>query len=271
MRITYFELINEVKEAYTRLRREGISRVDSVQTLQEQYHDELTIGAEDDGILFWIGLADAQYALKELSLDVANMGQTSLEQLASCVPELARVDVQKRNERYACAPMPERDHIPTPKHFRCQWKIGDTFAYRLKGPDAERYGFANDYVVIRKVDELEEDGWLWPVVTITHWTDANLPLTEADFQKVPLLKLSSGPMFSTKGRYEYRLEILFSNRKQIEQLDMQYLGNFKNVPMPKDEFYCRVPGKVLMVSPKNINNRMSYFCSLKTYFENEAH
>lgn len=270
MRITYFELINEVKEAYTKLRREGISRADSVQMLQEQYHDELVVGAEDDGILFWIGLADAQYALKELSLEAANMGRIALNQLVSCVPEIARADIQKRNERYACAPMPEREHIPTPRCFRCQWKIGDTFAYRLKGPDAERYGFANEYALLRKVDELEEDGRLWPVVTVTHWPDANLPSTEVDFQRVPLLKLSSGRMFSAKGTYEYRLEILFSNRKQVELLDMQYLGNFKNVPLPKDEFYCRVPGKVLMVFPQKIDDKLSYFCSLKTYFDSQV-
>ena len=271
MRITYFELINEVKEAYTKLRREGTSRAESVQILQEQYYDELTIGAEDDGILFWIGLADGQYALKELSLEVSNMGRITLNQLVSCVPELARVDVQKRNERYACAPMPERKHIPTPKRFRCQWEIGDTFAYRLRGPDAEQYGFANEYVVLRKVDELEQgDGRLWPVVTVTHWPDANLPLTEADFQKVPLLKLSSGRMFSAKGTYEYRLEIMFTNRKQLEQLDMQYLGNFKNVPMPEDEFYPRVPGEVLMILPKSFDLELGYYCSLKTYFDSQV-
>lgn len=267
MRITYFELINEVKAEYIKLRREGVSRKESAQMLQERYHNELTFGAEDDAVLFWIGLADAQFSLKELSLEVADKGREALAQLVSCVPEISQMDIKKRNEHYACAPMLERKNVPSPERFRCQWKNGDVFAYRMRGSDAEKFGVANEYIILRKVDELEQgDGRLLPVVTIMHWPDTILPRTEDELTQIPLLKLSSGRMLSDKSTYEYRLEIMLTNHKQIKQLNMQYLGNFPNIPTPEDEFYCRVPGKVLMVLPKEFDSQLSYYCSLKTYF-----
>ena len=62
MRISDFELIHEVKEQYISLRRSQNDRATAVEKLIAEYRDELTIGYEDDGLLFWVGLADAQYA-----------------------------------------------------------------------------------------------------------------------------------------------------------------------------------------------------------------
>ena len=265
MRITDFELLCDIKAEYRKLREEGQSRNMAMQVLLEQYHNELTIGAEDDGLLFWIGLADAQYAMKELSQEVAGKGIVSLELLAATVPELAKGDIERRKTQFACAPMPERKSIRKPKRFRCQWKIGDTFAYQLSGPDAEKYGVAGDYVLLRKVDEMEAwDERLFPIVTVTHWPNAKFPSSEEEFQKIPLLKLGAGFPAAPKNTYPYRVEIHFTHESQVTQLNLHYVGNFLNVPMPKNEFCC--PRGCMLMLPKEFDWQLSYFCSLKAYF-----
>lgn len=268
MRITYFAILEDIKNEYTKLRQDGQNRDQAVQVLIARYHDELTIGAEDDGLLFWIGLADAQYALKELSGEVSTRGLAALEQLKVAVPEITPSDIEKRSNRYALAPMQERAQVRKPKRFRCQWRIGDTFAYQVSGEKAEASGIAGDYVLLRKVDELETDGRITPVVTLTHWKNGMLPCSEAEFQSVPILRLCNGRLNSPKSSYEYRIEMLFTRQRQIEDLGLLYLGNFTNISMPANEFYCREPGCVLMLSPQKLDEELSFYCgTLQSYYE----
>ena len=270
MRITYFEILGDIKTEYAKLRQDGKSRNEAERTLMAQYHDELTTGAEDEGLLFWVGLADAQFALKELSGEVSTYGLAALEQLKVSIPEITLGDIEKRRERYACAPMPERTQVRSPKRYRCQWRIGDTFAYQLSGPEAEKNGIAGEYVLLRKVDESEVDGRLFPIVTLTHWKKAALPLDEVDFQSVPILRLSSGRLGSPKSTYEYRIKVLFASQKQVNELGLQYLGNFPNITIPKNEFFDPSPGCALMLSPREINEELNFYCcTLQNYYEKE--
>lgn len=267
MRITYFEILGDIKNEYAKLRQDGKSRDQAVQVLMMQYQNELTIGAEDDGLLFWVGLADAQYALKELSTEVAAQGLVSLDQLEKVIPQITSGDIERRRLHYANAPMTERSQVRKPKRFRCQWQIGDTFAYQLSGPEADANGISGDYVLLRKVDEVEWDGELLPIVTLTHWKEPDLPTNEAEFQRNSILRLKREFTYLPFASYEYRIKILFSQQKQIQELGLLYLGNFVNVAMPKDEFYDCRPGCVLMMHPKRFDWYMNYYCSLQSYYE----
>lgn len=270
MRITCFEILGDLKNEYANLRQNGTNRNDAVQILMERYNNELTIGAEDDGLLFWVGLADAQYALKELSAEVSAQGLAALEQLETAIPEITPGDLQRRRKQYACAPMPERTQVRKPKKFRCQWQIGDTFAYQMTGPEADASGIAGDYVLLRKVDEIENVGRIVPVVTLTHWKDAQLPTNAVEFQRVPILRLCHGRLDSPAAAYEYRTEILFTREKQVKDLQLRYLGNFADVPMPADEYYPRRPGCVLMLSPQEIDEELNFYCyKLQNYYNQQ--
>lgn len=270
MRITYFEILGDVKTEYVRLRQDGKSRNAAVQILIAKYHDELSTGAEDDGLLFWVGLADAQYALKELSDEVSTRGLASLEQLKIAIPEITPGDIERRFERYACAPMPERSRVRPVKRFCCQWRIGDTFAYRLSGPNSKTTSEAEEYVLIRKVDESRLEGRLLPVVTLTHWKKPVLPLDEVEFQSTPILRLCNGRLDSPQSTYEYRIEILFTSQKQVNDLDLQYLGNFPDAAIPEDEFYLPTPGCILMLSPKDIDKELEFYCyTLQNYYSSQ--
>lgn len=270
MRITDFVILTDLKGEYETLRQNGQGREASVQSLVEQYHDELTIGAEDDGLLFWVGIADAQYALKELSSEVAARGLEALDKLKVAVPEITPGDLQRRRERYAGAPMPERAEVRKPRRFHCKWRIGDTFAYQMSGPEADASGIAGDYVLLRKVDEMENVGRIVPVVTLTHWKEAQLPTNAVEFQRVPILRLCRGRLDSPADAYEYRTEILFTREKQVKDLQLRYLGNFADVPMPANEYYPRRPGLVLMLLPQEIDKELNFYCyKLQNYYNQQ--
>lgn len=236
MRITDFPILREIKEEYITLRQEGFSRDYAVAKLKDSYNHEIGCGAEDDGVLFWIGLADAQYALKELSGAVAGHGLSALDAIKKAGWQIAPGDLARRRERYRKAPMPECCRVFAQKKFRCNWKIGDTYAYQLLGKDAEEFGLLGRYVLFRKVSEAEESGGVvTPVVTVSIWDDAPLPTTSQEFQRLPILKLDNGRAHTPKDKFIYRTEMLIDSEKMLKQLNLRYLGNFSDVAMPEDE------------------------------------
>lgn len=268
MRIADFELIQEIKDSYLQLRRNGESRTNAEKELIQFYHMELTVGKEDDGILFWIGLADAQFSLGELSEYVALQGLAALKELKLQDWEIATDDISKCELNFSKAPMPERKKITTRRKFRCSWKNGDTFARQLCGEEAELHGIAGRYMLFRKVDELEtQEGCLLPIVTLTLWDNTPLPTNGEEYSRLPLLRLSSLRLGIPKGYYEYRTEILFTNKKQLEML--QYLGNFADTPLPKNEVIIRTPGCVLMMHPKQLDHKCCVYWKLHQAYSSE--
>ena len=248
MRISDFELIHEVKEQYISLRRSQNDRATAVEKLIAEYRDELTIGYEDDGLLFWVGLADAQYACKELTEEIAGKAMEAIDLLGQSDMEICAGDLLRRKQNYTKAPMPERKmQKPRPK-FRCSWKIGDTFAYQIKGTKAETLGIAGRYALIRKISELESyDGKILPVVSVTFWDESPLPTTSQEFMRVPPSKLAWGRLNTPIGKYEYRTEMLIKNQKQVDSISFLYLGSFQEVIMPQDEHIIPEEGYMLMM------------------------
>ncbi len=249
MRITDLPLIGEVREEYLRYRQNGKSRKEAVEALERDYHNELTLGVEDDGSLFWVGLADGQYYRKELSQEVADKAINALSAISTYEWDVCTGDISRRLEKYKQAPMPERKvGKPRPK-FRCSWAVGDTYAYRLSGQEAEEVGLAEKYVLFRKVSEAEGwDGRVFPVVTVTLWDREPFPRDVEEFSKRPLMILQKGGRnLSPKDHFEYRAAILIDSIKQYRAWPVQYLGNFSDVPLPENEIVFEDLGDMTMV------------------------
>lgn len=266
MRITELPLISEIKDEYLQLRQNGHGRTAAVEELKLRYHDELTVGGEDDGVLFWVGIADAQLALKELSDEVAQMAMTAIRALEKSDWQVAPGDLHRRVQRYSCAPMPERENVRKPKKFRCEWRIGDAFAHQLSGQNADALDLSGKYIILRKVGALEwGDGTLTPIVTLSLWDALPLPQSNEAFSRTSPLRMSYGRMGTPENMYEYRTEILFSNKRQIDELKLEFLGNFPDFVMPKDETVFHRPGEVMMLSPKRFDADCCNFWKMHTY------
>lgn len=264
MRITFFNIIAEVDSTYRQYRQKGISRDNTVSKLTEDYHDEIVLGRYDDAHLFWVALADAQYSCKELSEDVAKQGLCALDALENSDLNIAPGDIVRRRKRYQTAPMPERTSFRKIQKFRCQWQLGDTFAYQLSGTDSKDAGIDGKYVLIRKVDEkqLDKDGPIVPVVTFTLWDDQKLPASTKEYIRKPLLKLECGRLGAPETHFEYRALLIVTSKQSINKLQLSYLGNFANVAMPKNEVVFDYPGYMFMVPPM-ILDRCCSICWLK--------
>lgn len=267
MRLSDFPFINEVKEEYIDLRNGGASREQTTQQLLQEYAEELTKGAKDDGLLFWIGLADGQYACKEITLEVAKQGIKALDMLTESCVLITPLDINRRREHYFMAPMPERKVSKPRRKFQCNWNVGDTFAYQLFSPEAEEAGIAQKYVLLRKVDDcVFGDGRLLPIVTVSIWDSIPLPRTAEEFQRAPLLKICNGGRCdSPKWKNEYRAEIVIKNEKQLASMQLQFLGNFQNTPMPDDEIIFTNPGCMTMLMPECFERDICIFWNMHQY------
>lgn len=267
MRITDFPLCVEIKDAYIALRKEGNSRASAVEQIMECYTDERTAGAEDDGLLFWVGLADGLHANKELTEDIAREGLSALDNIEKTDWEVTPGDIARRRIKYAEAPMPEKKMgKPRPK-FQCPWEIGDTFAYRMSQEGAGESGLYGKVLLLRCVDLIEYvKDELHPVVTISMCEEQEIPTNAQEFQKFPLWRISAGRFCAPEGRYEYRAHIVFRNKKQIEKLSLQYLGNFPNTPIPENEYFIRQAGCFIMLIPKLFDRDCCICWKLNQYY-----
>ena len=260
--------LQELKDEYTNLRKKGIGRQEAVAALMSKYREELTKGDYDDGKLFWVGLADAQFSVKELSSEVAEKGTDALKSLAQMGIVSAR-SVDRRLKNYACAPMPERAKIKDRPKYCCSWAKGDVFAYRLSGPEAEAVGLDGQYVIIRSVDTIYfGDGRLLPVVTLSLWNTASEPVNADAVKTAQLLILTYGRFGLPENLFEYRAIIMFQSKAQEKKLALKYLGNICDIEMPHNEVVIKGPGKTAMLCPATMDRDVAAFWKMHNYAVN---
>lgn len=267
MRMTYYPILLEIRDEYIRLRQAGNSREQASTMLIHSYAKEILCKKADDGLLFWIGLADAQYYRKELSINVAENALGALNQIVTTGWDITPGDISRRRDHYAQAPMPERGVGKARAKFRCTWRNGDVFSYPLAGSNAEKLGISGHYALLRKVDDVEfGDGRLLPVVTISVCKKDEFPVTSSDFQKTAMLKIRSGRFGTPKSKYEYRAEILFKSERQLNALALQYIGYFPDISQPTDEVILAHPGDIMMLLPETLNDDLCLFWKMNFYY-----
>ena len=224
MRLSDFPFIQEINAEYLRLRRCGNSRAQTTSILVERYAAELEHC--DDASLFWIGLADAMYNNKELTVDTAQHGIDSLNALSALDWKISANDIHRRRSHYSEAPMPERPVRKARPPFRCAWAIGDTFAFPLSDSEANAPDGLGRYALIRKVSDVQIwDNRILPVVTISIWDDLPFPTSSLAFAKAPILKLATGKKGMLPGQYEYRAVFMIKNQKQLERMNLHWVPN----------------------------------------------
>ena len=104
MRLTALDHIGQVKGQYLALRSGGIHRREATGKVIRDFEAQ----SERERLTFWIGLADAQYLRKELSIGVAIQALLALHRLDDCGVEITPGDIERRRKHYVQAPMSER-------------------------------------------------------------------------------------------------------------------------------------------------------------------
>ena len=104
MRLTAMEHIGQVKQDYLQLRSAGVCREDAMVRVIRDFE----MASDQERLTFWIGLADAQYFRKELTISVASQALLALHRLDQYGVYITPGDIERRRKHYALAPMPER-------------------------------------------------------------------------------------------------------------------------------------------------------------------
>ncbi len=122
--------------------------------------------------------------------------------------------------------------------YKCEWKLGDCFAYQFKGEYAKEKGYEGKYIVFRKVTEYKEHpGHILPGVKLYCATFDSIPKLE-DLKKCKYLRTTYVPEVykkypNDKKCYDF---ILGNTSKRVIPKDLIYLGNIgRNDLIPYDE------------------------------------
>lgn len=133
------------------------------------------------------------------------------------------------------------DITPTKKkirEFRCQWKYGDTFAYRLNGEYSKEIGIDGKYCLIRKIDQCCHDRFglpaTFPIVYLTICDNPDSIVSGCDLEQSGYLRLQEWPL-KTETKWEYRAELRIKSKKELDSMGLYYIGCYPHIRIPQDE------------------------------------
>lgn len=111
MRLTSLDHIKQIKQQYLDLRSAGVCRKEATTKVIRDFRPQ----DPQQKVTFWIGLADAQYLRKELTLSVSLQALLALHRLKRYDITVTPGDIERRRKHYSQAPMPERKLGRPPK------------------------------------------------------------------------------------------------------------------------------------------------------------
>lgn len=224
---------NEVRTYYIDLLHKGATGSNATKATIDRF--DALINDEEDGVLFWIALADTQW-------DYGRLEKAVKEKALICIKkELASTrwtDADKIKKRKTVLegllkkllrPQPAEKKINTYKLFNCTWNKGDVFAYRFSGTYAEKKNMKGRYVYFVVVDKMTwHPGHIIPVVYV-YWIVSDSIMTLEEVVKNQLL-----PQFYLPSVYErdksikklFRLSIITKSAKTIPDKQLKFLGNY---------------------------------------------
>lgn len=234
------DIAEDVRSYYKEQLKHGKSNEIVTEELINNNRD--IISDKDDAPIFWFSLADTQWELgrllpfvKEKALehlrDGSNLRRWQHE-AANQKEYRTREKVLNDLEVKLTSPMPEEKKITQHKLYKCEWKIGDVFSYKLMSEYAKEVGLYNRYLLIRKVSEdLWWPGHIVPIIHVKITKGEQLPSSIDEIGELEYIVTSR-----SKGGPEYLITMISTSKRVIPTKDLLYLGNYENLPAPKDEY-----------------------------------
>lgn len=263
----------DVKDRFDDLRRgktvEGITR-----ELMDEYAD--VMDDIDVAPSFWFALADMQWKLGRLMPEVKEQALAWLDSGGDLAvwqeenPKLAakRQKILEELRNKLNSPQPPEKKISQYRLYKCEWQVGDVFAYQLESDFAKEKGLLGRYFLFQKVDEgIWHPGHIIPIVYVKMTKDEKLPTCKEDFDKLEYIQIASvkynlsieefRPVEKNLTKEEYwrrveemkrelvfdeygylpgfRIELLNTSKRIIPK-KLIYIGNFTETQPPKIEY-----------------------------------
>lgn len=197
---------------------------------------------EDDAPVFWFALADTQWNLgrllpfvKEKALEYLKNGTnlTIWEKEAINQREYkVREKVLQELEQKLISAMPPEKKMSQYKLYKCEWNIGDIYAYKLESDYAKEKGLANKYLIIRKAYEcVWWPGHIVPIIYVQITKDEKIPNSKEEISKLEYIQTSRAERVP-----EYLITMISTSKRVIPTKQLKLIGNCIDLPTPKDEF-----------------------------------
>ena len=229
------------------------------------------IADEDEAPLFWFALADTQWNVLRLEEFVKEkalfyiQNERNRERWKSGHPKLykERQKVWLELETKLNSEQPEEKPYKQYKLYKCEWQIGDLYAYQLTSEQAKENGLYGRYVLIYKIDEsIWHPGHIIPMVRLKLTDNDVLPTSEDEINQLKYFKIFSvdynhipdtpefpkdlldkinhsraqkRELYGDENGYihYYRTELAVTSKQCIPKT-LIYLGNYPNLIAPKE-------------------------------------
>ncbi len=272
-----------VKNSYIKLLYDGVDEDRITSILEYDFLNKL----EDNEKVseFWMALAAVQYYYGRLEEKVLNKALRCIQNELVVIEETLEYGerykdiISLKNE--LATPPPQKQSLGKRKRFCCQWEIGDVYAFPLQNEEHVPKQLDGKYFLFHKVDEMfwhpdhicpivrvkicdsipqtkeEIDKLEYVQIFFTKYEDRFLPINRAiptskqisEKEKIEYVRDGFGQL------PEYRIAIVATSRKEVPN-SLIYVGNFKNLTPPENEFVPHTKLSIPCTSWKNIKNRL---------------
>lgn len=197
---------------------------------------------EDEAPVFWFALADTQWNLgrllpfvKEKALEYLKSGSNLERWQKEAINQRefkVREKVLRELEQKLISPVPPEKKISQYKLYKCEWNIGDIFAYKLESDYAKEKGLSNRFLLVRKVDEdIWWPGHVVPIVYTQITKDDKIPSSIEEIINLEYVQTSR-----TNGLPEYLITMISTSKRVIPIKKLVFIANSSDMPTPKDEY-----------------------------------
>lgn len=275
----------DVKDEFEELYNTGNSVLDITNKLVKDY--ESIMGDIDEEPLFWLALADTQWNLGVLMSLVKDKALYWVEKdsgIFNCHSIDMSVKTKRRKildelQEKLLSPQPTVKKSIKKKMHKCQWELGDVFAYQLESDLAKERGLCGRYFLIQKVDEgLWHPEHIVPIVYIKITNDSCLPSNVDEYNQLeyvqtwftkyeerffPIDMRHPQEDIAKKSKINYQVDEygflpqyrakLLSTSKKVIPTNLIYVGNFANAIKPQKEFIPHSKDNIVSVSWKQFD------------------
>ncbi|MGI6745880.1 MAG: hypothetical protein ACOX45_07055 [Acutalibacteraceae bacterium] len=279
------DIAQEVRDYYKDQLHRGKTGEEITQELIKQ--NEYAISDIDDAPTFWFALADTQWNLgrledlvKEKALNhIFNGYDLRRWEAEDSKGAKIRAKVIEELRQKLLSPQPAEKKISQYKLYKCEWNIGDVYAYQLESDMAKERGLYGRYFLIQKVDEgVWHPGHIVPIVYVKITSDTNLPSNVEEFNRLEYVQTwfakyeerflpvdMSRPQedIAEKSKINYIIDDygflpqyrakLLNTSKRVIPSKLLYLGNYTDAIRPKNEFIPHIKENIITVSWKNFD------------------
>lgn len=269
----------DIKGEFESLFNDGKTPQEITDTLKENY--ESVIDDREEGPLFWLTLADMQWRFGILLPEIKEKALYWIDKIDTSANTRLKRELDDLKDRLSSTQPPTKKPVKK-RIYKCQWKLGDVFAYKLESELAKERGFYGRYFLIRKVDESTwYPGHIIPVVYVKITADTQLPTSIEEYERAEYVQTwfsryeerfwpidMSCPRedIARKSKLDYNVDEygfllqyrvrLINTSKRIIPKKLIYIGNFINAAGPAKEFIPHVKENIVSTSWKVFETKM---------------